>query len=364
MSRYIFNPQHDLCLASGDADYIPPASALEFARKCGWVERFMGDTPVAGPGEDDAIVPWGWNAVLRNGLLREGIPASILPTDAQLCFIRECSRREVAVQLLEYLYSSFVTYEYRKVAESGSAEDGVSGDGAVGKGKVCGRDMKIVPCGYRIVAKSLVEVERFVEERGKVVLKAPLSGSGKGVRFVAGKLMDTDTGWCRRILQRQGSVVVEERLDVLKEFAMLFRYASDSSGEVGVHFMGYSMFYSSNGAYKGNVLASNGYMEEMLGGYISVDMLRETCCMVERFLQEKLGGCGNLRGFVGIDQFVCRRLGGEEILYHPAVEMNLRMTMGHIARNIYDFHAEEFGLGEGTHCMEPARGIFRTEIKW
>ena len=28
----IFNPEHDLCLAKGRAHYVPPRSAVEFAR--------------------------------------------------------------------------------------------------------------------------------------------------------------------------------------------------------------------------------------------------------------------------------------------------------------------------------------------
>jgi hypothetical protein len=43
------------------------------------------------------------------------------------------------------------------------------------------------------------------------------------------------------------------------------------------------------------------------------------------------------------------------------MEINLRMTMGLVARNIYDFYRGEFQLGEATHCFEPERGIFPVE---
>ena len=33
MQLCIFNPEHDLCLASGRALYIPPRSAVDFARR-------------------------------------------------------------------------------------------------------------------------------------------------------------------------------------------------------------------------------------------------------------------------------------------------------------------------------------------
>lgn len=346
MVRCIFNPEHDLCIAAEEPNFIPPAAALEFAGKCRWVERFM----VAPKGEEGKILPWGWNRYLRDKLLREGVPAGELPSDAELDFIKANSRREVAQELLEYLHARC--------------------DAITLEGVPDGMEPMTVSPHYRIIARSMPEVEEFLQKNGRVVLKAPLSGSGKGVRFVSGELMETDKGWCRRVLQMQGSVIVEQRLDVVQEFAMLFEVGGgDACGEQGteVRFRGYSLFYASNGAYKGNLLASNEFIEEQLCRWIPRTVLLETREKVERFLRGKLcsGGngsevCAGYRGFVGVDQFVYRR--GDElrgkVFYNPAVEINLRMTMGLIARNIYDFHKEEFSLGEGTHCFEPLSGIF------
>lgn len=322
MKHFIFNPEHDLCLADGSGSFIPPAAIVEFAHKCRWVERFMGD------GVETSVVPWGWNRCLRERLLKEGVPAELMPDDEQLDFIRESSRRELALKLLEYLHSE--------------------GDCA---------DMQMIPAGYRIAARSIEEIEAFLQERGRVVLKAPLSGSGKGVRFVSGELMETDRGWCRRTLQRQGAVIVEQRMEIVQEFAMLFEVEV-----LRVKFRGYSLFYSSNGAYKGNLLASDEYIERELGKYVPVEELRRVRSLVERFLQEKLQG--KYTGFAGVDQFVAEigpgeELSGRKYLWNPAMEINLRMTMGLVARNIYDFHSKEFGLGEATHCFEPEKGVYK-----
>ena len=354
MKHFIFNPEHDLCLADGSGSFIPPAAIVEFARKCRWVERFMGDGELHGrrPACDDAgevaeeckglvtsVVPWGWNRCLRDRLLKEGVPAELMPDDEQLDFIRESSRRELALELLEYLHR-----------ESESA----------------GGVFPVVCPQYRIAAHSLEEIEAFIQEKGRVVLKAPLSGSGKGVRFVAGELMETDRGWCRRTLQRQGAVIVEQRMEIIKEFAMLFEVGGvGHPGGGQVKFRGYSLFYAGNGAYKGNLLASNEYIEKELGKYVPVGELRRVRSLVERFLQEKRQG--KYAGFVGVDQFVAaqtgdgnqeERLSGRKYLWNPAMELNLRMTMGLVARNIYDFHRDEFQLGEGTHCFEPEKGVF------
>jgi hypothetical protein len=332
--RFIFNPEHDLCLASGDVNFIPPAAAVRFAQQGQWIERFMRAPEGIQAGCGNAagkIVPWGWNAVLKRKLMDEGWPVELLPSDEQLEFIRENSRRELAVELLERLQGAGVEC---LPAPATSAT--------------------ILPHTYRTIAHTLEEIESFLHQHRRVVLKAPLSGSGKGIRFVTGELMETDRGWCRNTLQKQGAVIVEQRMEILQEFAMLFECTPAAERPYGnVAFRGYSMFYASNGAYKGNILASNEHIENTLTRWIPKGMLHKVQEGIARWLQEKLQG--KYTGFIGVDQFICPHNGA--MLYNPAMEINLRMTMGLIARNIYDYHKEEYTLGEGTHCFEPERGI-------
>ena len=321
--KFIFNPEHDLCLASGDVNFIPPASAVRFAHEGQWIEKFMRAPEGMQAGGGNAagkIVPWGWNAVLKRKLMDEGWPLEVLPSDEELDFIRENSRRELAVELLGKLQCASTILSHT----------------------------------YRIIAHSIEEIESFLSRNRRVVLKAPLSGSGKGIRFVTGELMETDLGWCRKTLQKQGAVIVEQRMEILQEFAMLFECTPAAERPYGnVAFRGYSMFYASNGAYKGNILASNEHIENTLTRWIPKGMLHKVQEEIACWLQEKLQG--KYTGFIGVDQFICPHNGA--ILYNPAMEINLRMTMGLIARNIYDFHKEEYNLGEGTHCFEPERGI-------
>ena len=330
MKRAIFNPEHDLCLASGDVNFIPPATAVRFSHEGKWIERFMrapGGVADSGFGYGNCaaqIVPWGWNAVLKRKLISEGWPFESLPSDEELEFIRENSRRELAVELLERLNAT-------KPEKASS--------------------LKILPSTYRIVARSLEEIESFIHKHTKVVLKSPLSGSGKGIRFVTGNLMETDRGWCRKTIQKQGAVIVEQRMEILQEFAMLFE-CTRSAEQGKVTFRGYSMFYTNNGAYKGNILASDEYIESRLAKWVPEEMMHKLQAEIARWLEEKLQG--KYTGFVGVDMFVSK--GG---ILNPAMEINFRMTMGLIARNIYDFHKEEYSLGEGTHCFEPERGICR-----
>ena len=39
--KFIFNPEHDLCLADGTEDFIPPAAVLQFAQQGEWIAKYM-----------------------------------------------------------------------------------------------------------------------------------------------------------------------------------------------------------------------------------------------------------------------------------------------------------------------------------
>ena len=182
---YIFNPEHDLCLANGDENFVPPRSAMGFANdNMDLSERLKRPNK-----QRRQIIPWGWNHSLRKRLIKEGIDPSALPSEEELQFIRTHSRREFALEVHSRL--------------------------SCGNSQVMGPD-------YRIFATSVGEIEKFISANDSAVLKSPLSGSGKGIRFVREKLSESDEGWCRRILDKQGSVIIEKRFEIIQECAMLF----------------------------------------------------------------------------------------------------------------------------------------------
>ena len=184
---YIFNPEHDLCIANGDENFVPPRSAVGFAR-----ENMDLSEHLKRPNKQRRqIIPWGWNQSLKKRLINEGIDPSTLPSEEELQFIRTHSRREFALDVHSRL----------------SCEDS-----------------QIIRPDYRIVATSVSAIEAFISANGSTVLKSPLSGSGKGVRFVRERLSESDEGWCRKTLDKQESVIVERRFEIMKECALLFVY--------------------------------------------------------------------------------------------------------------------------------------------
>ncbi len=283
---YIFNPEHDLCIANGDENFVPPRSAVGFAKENIDLSEYL-ERPNK---QRRQIIPWGWNHALKKRLINEGIDPATLPSEEELQFIRTHSRREFVLDVHSRLNS---------------------------------RASQVIGPDYRITATSVCEIEAFISANGSAVLKSPLSGSGKGIRFVRERLSESDEGWCRRTLDKQGSVIVEQRFEIIKECAMLFECHHE-----GIDFIGYSLFESRNGAYSKNILASNEEIEDIITDYIP----RETLTIIREDLTAILAESlvGNYEGFLGVDQIICQ---ADSPIFIPVSEINLRMTMGLIARN-------------------------------
>ena len=299
---WIFNPEHDLCLANGDENFVPPRSAVGFAKEnMDLTEYLMRPNK-----QRRQIIPWGWNHSLKKRLISEGIDPATLPSEEELEFIRNHSRREFALDVHSRINS---------------------------------RCSEVINPDYRIVAKSIGEIEAFISANGSAVLKSPLSGSGKGIRFVREELSESDKGWCRRTLDKQGSMIVERRFEIIKECAMLFECHHE-----GIDFIGYSLFESRNGAYSRNILASNEDIEDIISGYIPRDTLIAIREELTSILTDSL--VGHYEGFIGVDQIICQT---DSPILVPVSEINLRMTMGLIARNRYD------------QCFRFSSAVFRKE---
>ena len=287
---YIFNPEHDLCIANGDENFVPPRSAVGFAK-----DNMDLSEHLKRPNKQRRqIIPWGWNHSLKKRLIKEGIDPATLPSEEELQFIRTHSRREFALDVHSRLN--------------------------------CG-DSQVIGPDYRIVATNVSEIEAFISENDSAVLKSSLSGSGKGIRFVRERLSESDEGWCRKTIDKQGSVIVERRFEIIMECAMLFECHYE-----GIDFIGYSLFESRNGAYSRNILASNYDIEDMITEYIPGDTLTTIREGLISILSDTL--VGHYEGFLGVDQMICQT---DSPVLIPVSEINLRMTMGLIARNQYDY---------------------------
>ncbi len=334
-SLYLFNPDHDMALANSDVNYMPPAAARQFAVDMAIFPAWYADedsnilasspynksfldqmrllfpslpqliTEVEIAEKDYLPVPWGWNPALCKKLSNLGIPQSHLPTAARLNAIRKASHRMLAVELL----SKLTVNSYY--------------------------------CGSSVYLTDINELRHFVQNNNPCILKAPLSGSGKGLNWCKGTFTFHIEHWCGNVLKQQGGVVAEPLYNKIIDFAMQFR--ADADGELT--FTGYSLFETNaSGAYVGNILTSDASIETRLTRYISVESLEAT----RQSIIKELNGvfAGVYTGYFGVDMMICKFDDEPRYRLHPCVEINLRMNMGMASRLIYDRYVHPGSTGK------------------
>lgn len=322
MKLHVFNPEHDLALASGIANFTSPYAGRALRTDLGYLPALWADDGDAVLVENEAeaqrcyrrfvgyskiarrevmfvtkkdlsslpltgVEPWGWDLALRSQLLRYGVREALLPTSDEIADIRQLSHRRYAAEVL----------------------DEIDVLGTVGEACYC---------------TSADEIEEKLHLHRNTVLKAPWSSSGRGIRFVQGEPTASLRGWMQNVIRIQGGIMVEPCYEKVKDFAMEF--CSDGKGTVS--YLGLSLFHTVNGAYAGNILATEEVKREMLSRYVSM----ETFMQVQERIKVLTGALykGRYRGSFGIDMMVVKGDGGSHLL-HPCVEINLRRTMGMVA---------------------------------
>lgn len=192
---------------------------------------------------------------------------------------------------------------------------------------------------------------------GETVLKAPWSSSGRGVYWLnKGNFTPSMKGWIKRVIEKQGSIMAEVSMKRKKDFAMEFK-----TMEHKARFMGYSLFFTEEtGAYRGNMLMSNDRITEELKEYIAGEELDDVKTQLLEFLENVVAPIYS--GSVGVDMFIYQSDRGEYLL-NPVVEINMRMTMGMVARVIYDRYVDSGS--EGVFMIEhKSPGRMKVNQSW
>ena len=290
MHLCIFNPEHDLCLAKGRANYVPPRSAVEFARRdAGIMQALYPDARCCSVYDlttfhfplstSYSVVAWGWDAVVKHELLKRGCPEALLPSDSEIETIRELQHRSTVLPL-----------------QADCCE-----------------------------VHSVGEMESLLREREHWVMKAPWSGAGRGLRWVHGALTAIDRDWLLKTVATQRCVIAEPRREVVADVALEYMVRSgdcvvDSAcprmQPTPPTFIGYSYFRTGSGVYKENIAWS----DERIETTFRLLPVRER---VERWLEENVWP--RYRGPLGVDLMVDTQ--GQ---VHVS-EINFRHTMGMVA---------------------------------
>ena len=333
MKLFVFNPEHDMALASNLLHFTPPRAACLIRRNMDFLPSLWAEPEDIILVEDntiaeararqlninyngkffprdrlqqqllsglvlDAVCPWGWDLNIRNDMLQYGIESALLPDSSSLDAIRKTSHRRWA--------SENLLLPLRNI-------NGTTG----------------VSCA----ASTVDEVQQLLSLHGSVVLKAPWSGSGRGIRYVgkrcnvSRKRYDSLTshlkGWIKNVIKEQACVMVEPWYDKAVDLGMEF-YAY---GNGSVKYSGLSLFHATDGVYDGNILGSEDSLEARLCRFVSADLLHEVARETVALLSSRLHK--SYQGPLGIDMMIVRD--ESKWLLHPCVELNLRATMGHVA---------------------------------
>ncbi|MDE6451426.1 MAG: hypothetical protein K2L23_03905, partial [Odoribacter sp.] len=200
------------------------------------------------------------------------------------------------------------------------------------------------------ICLSLEEIEQNIKD-GAYLVKAPWSSSGKGLLGVSGQLGRKEKEWLAGMLHRQGYLMLEKRLDKVKDFAAEFYL-----GEKGVQFIGWSVFITGkHGEYRGNYIGASGNLEKEWNDYFSSHysalLIRELSGMLN-----ELFPC--YRGYLGVDMMVYRNCLGKYVV-QPCVEINLRYNMGIVALHLYNRYIEDSsrGMFEIRYFSKPGQAL-------
>ena len=339
MKLHIFNPEHDLALASNLRQFTAPHAGRQLRSDLSFIPALWADEgdlvlvddidnardKVRHLGGDlvdkvefitkvqlahfikteflDSVHPWGWDLSLKGELEHIGIPEIALPCDAILNKVRASSSRQWAAEHLQ--------------------------------------------SGVRFV-QSVAEVKSLVREWGKAVIKAPWSSSGRGVRFVSadefreGSDYPSFERWVGNIIYRQGGVTVEPYYNKVMDFGMEFEMVDGK-----VLYRGLSLFDTIKNAYSGNVLCPEDKKVEMMARYVSPERLLQIRQHVIDVMEPALKGIYS--GPFGVDMMIyAKEHDGassdvqDDFGVNECIEVNLRRTMGHVAIDLADYLQKSF----------------------
>ena len=334
MSRlFLFNPENDLALAHGKAQYTAPPNAqllhnagatlpiwycnegdsiLAHKLNREWLQsqQHLFEVPNIEDSTDNIseLLPWGWSLNTCRQFSEYGVDSSLLPNEISIEKIRQLSHRRHTINVISQI------------------------------NEICNINLP-----QPIEATSTTQVIDFLHKNQSIYLKSPWSSSGRGVINTATLSEEEIIRRANGIIRRQGSVMCEKALDKIKDFAMLF-YCDNN----GVRFHNYSSFFNIGaGNYAGNIIGSKEFIINSITQYgISqqkLELFASTLCDILTKLIVP-----HYRGYLGVDMMIYNDNGKIEIA--PCVEINLRMTMGVVA-----------SLWSQKHLFPNSHGVMKVE---
>ncbi len=363
---YYFNPTCELAVANGSFSYQPPLLLQEMKRDLSILPfvfctendfvltdnppstdflQILADTGFNLPtfcrladleslpkGSFDAISPWGWSPAAHFKLknLKE-----------------KCSESFKASPVYNW------TAEYKLLFERSTSLDFLTGilnnnppDWFIGKEMV---GKKVTSCD---------EIDLLLKKHSPLVLKAPMSSSGRGIQIIRKTHLNTSNRqWISGVQKQQNYLIAEPYLEKLMDLSFQFQVLQNAE----IEYLGYSIFETnSNGQYNGT------FTHPMLNKFINEKYIPELEFRIEetaKVLKSALETSAypiEHRGFIGVDALI---FGNEEyLMVQPCIEINSRMNMGVLTMFLERIiHPESEGKFELFYGNEGEFNTFATE---
>lgn len=316
---YLFNPDTDLALATDRAYYTAPAKVVAMTRRLALLPAIYateGDAILLPDGVtvaetaylpyaeiaaqkglrlitaemlaesgSEPICPWGWNRSVVTWLKNYGVRPEMLPSDQEIDSVRSLSHRLTSLRFNQMLE---------------------------GYGLNCPNEPNLI--------HTLDDAFQCISRLGgDCYIKTPWSSSGRGVFATKGLSAEVIGELAGGIIGRQGAVMIERNVGAGRNYATEWMMADGKAEYCGLS----SFITNGRNAYIANVRPSDDELA-VLQQYGLDRVIEAQLCALEQTIGESYSGQ------LGIDMLLTDKFG-----LTPCLEINLRMTMGHVALSYF-----------------------------
>lgn len=335
---WFFFPENDIALAHGASHFTAPPAATALRRSgeilplwmasdgdlilChgineAWLSMIRSTFNIGADVWDRcdynlAPTPWGWSAASKSIFVDEGFTENHLPDTKTLELYRELSHRRTTSRITEFVISELPFEIYPAALEVENPET----------------------------------LSSIISSKATAVIKSPWSSSGRGIKFVDSKHIDSAVNAASGTIRKQGSVMVEDFINPHFDFALLF-YCENGVA----HFKGLSLFATeaSTGQYAGNIVAPQKVLHSRITEKIVSGQLETFIPILQEAITKEIAT--HYTGPVGVDMLA----DGDGRMH--IVETNLRYTMGFLALGLARYVQSEalfhITKGKPSSIQEP-----------
>ena len=353
---FYFNPTCELAVANGSFSYMPPRLLREFEQDCSALPFIFGTT-------GDFVLTE--NKPSPEFIKRLNDAGFEMP---EFCSLKELNSRAALLKnIFPWGWSPSAHFILKELKERCSQpfQDSPVFNWTGQHTKLYERITSLCflkkfldqnPCDYfiqqsmtGIKVTSIEEIESLLERKCPLVLKSPLSSSGRGIQILRNPTLNTSNRqWISGIFNQQTYLIAEPFLDKKADLSFQFRINDHGQPE----YLGYSVFETNtNGQYKSTLIHPE------IGNHFVSGIMKKTEAIIEitaTRLEEALKYSVYTqfhRGFLGIDAMIYQD--NESLKMQPCIEINSRMNMGiltmQIEKRIHEETSGKYELFYGAH---------------